>query len=116
MAMETVLLTNLTGIAAAILLLWVASLVLRDASIVDIFWGAGFVLVAWLSLWASGQSLSGALLLLMMVTLWGIRLTGYLAWRNGASRRTTAMRQCGSGTASVSQSSAWLPFSAYRDC
>jgi steroid 5-alpha reductase family enzyme len=27
--------------------IWVASLILRDSSIVDIFWGLGFVVVAW---------------------------------------------------------------------
>ena len=96
MAMETVLLTNLTGIASAILLLWIASLMLRDASIVDIYWGAGFVLVAWLSLWVSGQSSPNALLLVMMVTLWGLRLATYLAWRNWGKPedyRYAAMRE-----------------------
>ncbi len=36
---------GLTGLAILVLMLalWAASLVLRDASIVDIFWGAGFV-------------------------------------------------------------------------
>ena len=80
--LQTVLLTNLAGIATAILLLWFVSLLRRDASIVDIFWGFGFVLVAWLSLWTSGRFESRGLLLVGMVSIWGLRLAGYLAWRN----------------------------------
>ena len=82
MALGSILLTNLAGIGSVILLLWIVSLIRRDASIVDIFWGAGFVLVAWLSLWASGHYSPRALLLVAMVTVWGLRLAGYLAWRN----------------------------------
>ena len=82
MALQNVLLTNLAAIAMAILILWCLSLVRRDASIVDIFWGGGFVLVAWVSFWASGQALPRPLLLTLMVSVWGLRLTGYLAWRN----------------------------------
>ena len=32
----------------AVTLLWLVSLILRDASIVDIFWGLGFVSVYWI--------------------------------------------------------------------
>lgn len=34
-------------ILVAMTALWVLSLILRDASIVDIFWGTGFVITAW---------------------------------------------------------------------
>ena len=30
--------------------LWLLSLLLRDSSIVDLFWGAGFVVTAWVGL------------------------------------------------------------------
>ena len=32
----------------AVTLLWLLSLILRDASIVDVFWGLGFVSVYWI--------------------------------------------------------------------
>ena len=94
--METVLLTNLVVVAAAMLLLWIAGLILRDVSIVDQFWGAGFVLVSWLSVWTSGESSLRVFLLVAMVTLWGLRLSAYLAWRNWGKPedyRYAAMRE-----------------------
>jgi len=39
----------LTGlvILGLMIALWLVSLLLKDSSIVDIFWGAGFVIIAW---------------------------------------------------------------------
>jgi steroid 5-alpha reductase family enzyme len=82
MAVEQVLLTNLLSIASAVTVLWAVSLLRRDVSIVDIFWGAGFVLIAWLSLSNSGASSPRTLLLVVLVSAWGLRLSSYLAWRN----------------------------------
>lgn len=82
MRLEYVLLTNLSAILALLFALWCMSLLLRNASIVDIFWGCGFVVVAWVSLWTSGNLLSQQLVLALIVTVWGMRLAGYLAWRN----------------------------------
>lgn len=82
MALEHVLLTNLAVIATVLVVLWCLSLKLRNASIVDIFWGCGFVLIAWVSLSASGRLSSKPLILTILVSVWGLRLAGYLAWRN----------------------------------
>jgi steroid 5-alpha reductase family enzyme len=82
MAMEQLLLTNLGAIAAAITLLWLISLIKRDASVVDIFWGSGFVLVAWLTFAMHGVASARSLVLLALVSVWGLRLSSYLAWRN----------------------------------
>lgn len=82
MALEYILLTNLAAIVASLLALWCLSLLLRNASIVDIFWGCGFAVVAWMSLWTSGELLPQQLVLTLMVSVWGLRLAGYLAWRN----------------------------------
>ena len=64
-------------IACQMLLLWLLSIPLRNVSIVDIGWGIGFVVVAWGATPADGRSL-----LVLLVTVWGLRLAGYLAWRN----------------------------------
>ncbi len=88
--------SNLALLATALLVLWGFSLRLRNASIIDIFWGLGFVMVAWLSLVASGNWLAKPILLTVMVSLWGIRLSGYLTWRNLGKPedfRYAAMRQ-----------------------
>lgn len=92
--MSSLLLTA-GALAVAMLLLWLLSLGLRDSSIVDLFWGAGFVLTAWLALWNEGVTSRG-LLVTGLVSLWGLRLAGYLTWRNhgrGEDPRYVAMRR-----------------------
>ena len=62
--------------------LWICSLVLKDASIVDRFWGAGFVFVAWaIAAVSPGLSLDQNLLVLI-VSIWGLRLSIYIHLRN----------------------------------
>jgi steroid 5-alpha reductase family enzyme len=76
------------------LLLWIASVRLRDASIVDPFWGPGFAAIAWTAVAVAGPSPRG-LLLAALASAWGLRLGLYLAWRNrghGEDRRYAAMR------------------------
>lgn len=64
-------------------LLWLASLKLKNSSIVDIFWGAGFVIAAWVyfALTPEGYLLR-KLLISLLVTIWGLRLTGHILRRN----------------------------------
>ncbi len=89
-------------VTGAMVLLWLVSLAARDASIVDIFWGPGFVLVAWtVFAWVTAHDLpdgGGArrLLLAALVTVWGLRLGIYLGRRNlgkGEDYRYVAMRE-----------------------
>ncbi|MBY0588466.1 DUF1295 domain-containing protein [bacterium] len=93
--MLSVLGLNLVLILSLLTLLWLLSLALHDASIVDPFWGTGFVVVA-LATWLSKESHHGRdHLLVAMVALWGVRLSLYLLWRNigkGEDRRYQAMR------------------------
>ncbi len=78
----------LLGITAAVvfglmILLWIVSLILKNASIVDIFWGFGFVLVAWVAFFITPCGfLPRKLLLLTLVTIWGLRLTLHILRRN----------------------------------
>lgn len=82
---------------AAMTLLWVASLLLRDASLVDPFWGTGFVLLAWFYYLVAGDGLAARkVVVVALVTLWGLRLSLYLLWRNwgkGEDFRYRAMRR-----------------------
>ena len=76
-------------------LLWLLSIVKRDASIVDPYWGIGFVVLAWFSVAMTNQWNLVSAILLLLVSFWGIRLSGYLLIRNrgkGEDRRYTAMR------------------------
>jgi len=80
----------------AMVVLWGLSLALRDASVVDAWWGPGFVLLAWVGVAVADASHPRAFLLAGAVGLWGLRLGGYLLWRNWGEpedARYTAMRR-----------------------
>ncbi|MGB5174483.1 MAG: DUF1295 domain-containing protein [Thermoanaerobaculia bacterium] len=63
-------------------LVWLASLVKRDASIIDIFWGLGFVTLAWFYRSRVPVDSFRQTLVPMLVTLWGLRLAIHILWRN----------------------------------
>jgi steroid 5-alpha reductase family enzyme len=95
MGFVEIVLLNLAVALGAMLLLWLASLALRDASIVDAWWGPGFALLAWVDVAAAGAH-PRLLLLATAVTLWGLRLGAYLLWRNHGQpedARYAAMRR-----------------------
>ncbi len=83
--METIQIYLMLAIAVLgfMTLLWLVSLALKNSSIVDIFWGAGFVLVNWLAfaLTPNGVGLRNWLIAIL-VTIWGLRLSRYIASRN----------------------------------
>lgn len=81
MSLLTLLLLNLVVILIVGLVAWLISLPLRDASIMDVFWGLGFVLIAWTSVIAAGKGGSRCWLVTSLTTIWGLRLAGYLTWR-----------------------------------
>ncbi len=64
-------------------LLWLLSLLLRNSSIVDIFWGVGFVIAGWayFSLTPDGF-IQRKWLIAVLVTIWGMRLTLHILRRN----------------------------------
>jgi len=69
-------------IVIIMLVTWLISLAIKNASIVDITWGLGFAVTSWvLALTIDGNSTRQALLA-FMVGLWGLRLGTYLAKRN----------------------------------
>lgn len=63
-------------------LLWLWSIVIKNVSIVDIFWGFGFVAVNAFYVFMSGEMTPRKILILLLVTIWGLRLAIYLAARN----------------------------------
>jgi steroid 5-alpha reductase family enzyme len=76
------------GIAALVILgvmtaLWLVSLALRNSSIVDIFWGTGFVIANWIYFALTPDGLMARKWLIsVLVTVWGLRLSLYILWRN----------------------------------
>ncbi len=90
------LLISLVAIMLSMVVMWIISLIRRDASIVDPFWGMGFVMTAWLVALLNAPATIRVWLLVGMTTVWGIRLSLFLLWRNwghGEDRRYVAMRE-----------------------
>lgn len=103
---------TLTGIEAAtaglvlalalMTLVWLASVARRDASLVDRFWGVGFVLLAGFFYATRPPEVPSesrrAALLLVLVAIWGVRLAAHLTvrnWGRGEDFRYRAMRERG---------------------
>ncbi len=63
-------------------LLWIWSVWITNASIVDIFWGAGFVVVNMFYVFHHEKMEPRNILVSVLVLIWGLRLTLYLAYRN----------------------------------
>lgn len=96
--MTDLLLVAALAIGLLMLVTWVISVVINDASIVDIVWGLGFAIATTAAYLASQlrPATDRLVLMLVMVVVWGLRLSIYLAWRNlgkGEDRRYQAMRK-----------------------
>jgi steroid 5-alpha reductase family enzyme len=64
-------------------LLWPLSLALKNSSIVDVFWGSGFVIATWVAFLLTPDGFTGRRLLLnVLVTIWGLRLSLHILTRN----------------------------------
>ena len=90
------MLVSAIAILALMFSTWVLSVILKNASIVDIVWGLGFVMVAWVVRFSVDGNNARQWLLVAMVSVWGLRLGGYLFWRNhgkGEDFRYRAMRR-----------------------
>lgn len=61
---------------------WAWSLARKDAGVVDIFWGLGFIAVAVVSLVLGDAQGPRSMLIPLLVGIWGIRLSAYIGWRN----------------------------------
>ena len=61
--------------------LWIVSILLKNVSIVDMFWGMGFVMVNTFY-FINTEATPSKIILLLLVAIWGLRLSFYLAWRN----------------------------------
>ena len=94
--MDKAMLVSAITIAIVMVSTWLVSVVVRNASIVDIVWGAGFAINSWvLAITIDGDS-GRQIVMALLVGIWGARLAGYLAKRNighGEDWRYVAMRK-----------------------
>lgn len=89
-------LSGLVGTVGLASIVWLISLVMRDVSIADIYWGFGFVVLAWLYALGLPGHTTRAVIVVILVTLWGTRLSLYLLrrkWGAGEDYRYQGMRR-----------------------
>jgi steroid 5-alpha reductase family enzyme len=82
MSFFNIYLQALLLILSVMTILWITSIVLRNVSIVDIFWGLGFVITNIFYFLSAPGNPSRKIILLVLVSIWGLRLSLYLLWRN----------------------------------
>ena len=78
------------------LITWLISLQLQDVSIVDIVWGLGFAFISWALYLRFRPDGGWATAVVLMVSIWGIRLASYIGLRkrgHGEDYRYQAMRE-----------------------
>ncbi|MBL7777551.1 MAG: DUF1295 domain-containing protein [Chitinophagales bacterium] len=63
-------------------LMFLIALWLKNNGVADVGWGVGFMLVAWLTFFWFGNDRMHQKIVTFLVTIWGLRLTLYLAVRN----------------------------------
>jgi steroid 5-alpha reductase family enzyme len=69
-------------IVIAMTILWLVSVFLKNASIVDPFWGLGFVIAGVFYFYTTEGLELRKLIVLTLLTIWGLRLSIYLGLRN----------------------------------
>lgn len=88
---------NAAVVAAGMLAVWAMSLPLKDVSIVDIWWGLGYVAIAAATFEAAAEEGWRPAAMTLIAALWGLRLGGHLFWRwlghAREDRRYAAMRK-----------------------
>jgi steroid 5-alpha reductase family enzyme len=95
----TLYLHGLAVTAVLVLTTWVVSTVKRDVSIIDSTWSLMFLAMAFTytgPAWLNGELSARAVLLLLLVIAWALRLSIYISWRNwgeAEDRRYQAMRR-----------------------
>ena len=72
------------AVVALILITWVVGRAIGRYNVIDVAWGVGFVVVAWVgfALSADHGDDTRRLLVAILVTLWGGRLAVHIAWRS----------------------------------
>jgi steroid 5-alpha reductase family enzyme len=80
--MSAILINSALTILALVTVVWIISLIKKDAGIMDSFWGIGFILVAMNLFLQTGKVGHGQLIMLVLVLIWGLRLAGHITIRN----------------------------------
>ena len=76
------MLIGLAAIVGLFTLLWLASLTVRNSSIVDMWWGPGILVIGLTYAYTNDSATSRERMVLSLLALWAIRLAGHIGARN----------------------------------
>jgi len=96
MSLLELLIVSALIVLAYVTAVWILSIALRNASIIDIFWGLGFVLLTWVYFLLADGYDGRSILISVLVSVWGLRLSIHIARRNRGQpedRRYARMRE-----------------------
>lgn len=94
----TVLGWNLVAVTAMMVCGWLISLIYKNVTVVDSLWGLGFVLVAWITYGLADGYGGRQILIVVLTTAWGLRLSLHLSrrnWGKGEDPRYADWRRAG---------------------
>lgn len=95
-SITTALAIHFLAVLVLMLGLWPVTVARRNASLVDRFWGLGFVLIAWIGCYLGSGFAIRKLLVTVLTTLWGLRLAVHIThrgWGQGEDPRYRKMRE-----------------------
>ncbi len=84
---------GLAAVSALMVVTWAVSVLRRDASLVDRVWGLGFVVAAWVWALLGDGDPARSWLVVALVTVWGLRLSLHITWRNWGEGEDPRYRQ-----------------------
>ncbi|TFF94810.1 MAG: DUF1295 domain-containing protein [Promethearchaeota archaeon] len=98
MFLEILQILGLTGLflLGYLLLAFLVGAIKKDNSVMDIFYGGGFILVAWSTFLLKGTFALRQIIVTILVTIWGLRLATYVMirnWGKGEDKRYQNMRE-----------------------
>ena len=94
--------------------LWfVISLIKKRNDVADVAWGLGFVLLAWVSFYLGDASGERALMVCLLVSIWGVRLAWHIYWRNRGKPEDYRYQQL---SAFIPSSLSFTRGAAFYDC
>jgi steroid 5-alpha reductase family enzyme len=82
MTFSQIYLTALVMIISMMTILWIISIFIKNVSIVDLFWGLGFVICSTFYFFITDEVTVRRVVVLVLVAAWGLRLSIFLANRN----------------------------------
>ncbi len=76
------MLTGLAAVVALFTILWIVSLIVRNSSIVDMWWGPGILLIGLTYLMTTDGAQARGRLVVALLALWALRLAWHIGARN----------------------------------